>query len=387
MRVDERAIAGTVLHVETRPLRSRHGDFVVHVCRDLMRRTYLLVIAHGDVRAAEPLLARVHSSCVTSETFRGCDCDCAEQLDAAVAAIAAAGRGVVFYLDQEGRGAGFAAKVRDRMLVQASGGRLDTFEAYARMGLPSDLRTYEAVPAACRALGIVAPLRLLTNNPEKLERLTALGVPLAGTAPLALPASPFNHHYLAAKAAAGHRLALDDGDEAALPGPVDVVTPHALGDAPHVVRIGSYWLPVRMSAARPLWFRLHAYLDVRRDRERVVLAYGAPTASAVLVRVQREALLERLPASAPGREQARFGATLAACAEAGSGIVLMRGAELDAGVEAPSDLATDAALVRNHVAARVVIPLVDGSGADLAWQAALTAAGVSVGAPRTLGVP
>ena len=76
-------LAGAVLHVDARPLPTRHGELTVHVCRDLMRRTYLLVLACGDVSAPEPLLARVHSSCVTSETFGGCDCDCSEQLDAA----------------------------------------------------------------------------------------------------------------------------------------------------------------------------------------------------------------------------------------------------------------------------------------------------------------
>lgn len=402
-----RAIAGTLLHVETRPLATRHGALVVHVCRDLMRRTYVLVIAHGDVRSPEPLLARVHSSCVTSETFGGCDCDCAEQLDAAVAAIAAAGRGVVFYLDQEGRGAGFTAKVRDRMLVQASGGRLGTFEAYAQMGLPSDLRTYEAVPAARRALGITAPLRLLTNNPEKLARLAPL-VPLAGTAPLALPPSPFNRHYLAAKAAAGHRLAIATcGDEAALPGLVEVVAPQALAGAPHLVRLGAYWLPVRphaavravdaSSAATPapgapdtMWLQVHAYVDVVRGRERVVLVHGAPSTAPVLVRVQCEALLERLPSAVPGREHARWLATLAAFAAAGGGIALMRGAELGDGVSAhpaveATDLATDAALVGHHAGRRLAIPLEDDEARGAAeWRAALAAAGVAVGPARAL---
>jgi GTP cyclohydrolase II len=128
-----------------------------------------------------------------------------EQLDAALGAIAAAGRGVVFYLDQEGRGAGFVAKVATHVGA-ASGGRLGTFEAYAQMGLPADLRTYDAVAGVRVVLGVSAPLVLLTNNPEKLVALAALGVPLAGSAPLVRPSSPFNQHYLAAKAAAGHRL-------------------------------------------------------------------------------------------------------------------------------------------------------------------------------------
>jgi len=224
-----RAITGTVLHLGTRALATRHGEFTVHVCRDLMRRAHLLAIARGDLTSPEPLLARVHSSCVTSETYGGCDCDCSEQLEAALAAIAAAGRGVVFYLEQEGRGAGFVAKVRDRMLVQASGGRLGTFEAYAQMGLPADLRTYDAVAGVRAVLGVCAPLVLLTNNPEKLAALRALGIPLAGSAALARPSSPFNQHYLAAKAAAGHRLSLfRHGD----PQPFPLAFPTELGNYP-----------------------------------------------------------------------------------------------------------------------------------------------------------
>src|SRR6185436_1559805 len=111
----------------------------------------------GAVGAPAPLLARVHSSCVTSEAYGACDCDCAEQLAASLAEIAGAGRGVLFYLMQEGRGAGFAAKARDRMLVQTSRHRLTTFEAYARMGLDHDCRRYEEVGDLCRLLGVRAP--------------------------------------------------------------------------------------------------------------------------------------------------------------------------------------------------------------------------------------
>ncbi len=78
----------------------------MHVFRNLHTRAYALAICRGDIRTSAPLLARVHSACVTSEAFGGCDCDCAEQLEQALARIAEAGRGVVFYLMQEGRGAG-----------------------------------------------------------------------------------------------------------------------------------------------------------------------------------------------------------------------------------------------------------------------------------------
>jgi GTP cyclohydrolase II len=404
------ALAGTLLHVETRAVATRHGDFTLHVCRDLTRRTYFLVLALGDLGAPEPLLARVHSSCVTSETYGGCDCDCAEQLDAALAAIAAAGRGVVFYLDQEGRGAGFFAKVRDRMLVQASHGRLSTFDAYAQMGLADDLRSYEAVAAARELLGIGAPLALLTNNPEKLATLAALGVPLAGAVGLALPPSPFNRHYLAAKAAAGHRLGMAPlGREAQPPEPVETIVPHALVAATSLVRIGAYWLPVRArdgGTPAPHWFRLHAYADLATGHERVVLTYGNPgdpAATPTLVRLQPEVLLERVPGRAPGIEQRRWSAAVRAFVAHGSGVAVMipdeSGAAISSRGSSPRAAATGSparpgdgdaatlALARHHLAGRVAIPLVDEPPAsDEDTPRALAAAGLTLATPRALRV-
>ena len=382
-------IAGTLLLAGTRTIATRHGAFTVHLCRDLTRHTYALVIGRGDLTAPDPLLARVHSSCVTSETFTACDCDCAEQLDGALAAIDAAGRGVVFYLDQEGRGAGFAAKVRDRMMVQASGGRLGTFEAYAQMGLPADLRSYEAVAAARRLLGITAPLALLTNNPDKLDTLAALGVPLAGAVGLALPASPFNRHYLAAKAEAGHRFSASAGVEAEPPEPIEATQPHPIVEATTLVRIGTYWLPVRAPDGAPgtaHWFRLYAYADLASGRERVVLGYGDAAASPVLVRIQQEALLERLPAAHPGREARRWTATVRAFVEHGAGVAVMlddtRGMTM-LGLEPPPALdATTLALVRHHCAGRVAVPLIDPDGkADWAVPAP---AGITLAPARSL---
>jgi 3,4-dihydroxy 2-butanone 4-phosphate synthase / GTP cyclohydrolase II len=418
---DVHAIAGTLLHAGTRPIATRHGTFTLHVLQDLTRRTYAMVMALGDVTSAPPLLARVHSSCVTSEGYGGCDCDCAEQLDAALAAIAAAGRGAVFYLDQEGRGAGFAAKVRDRMLVQASRNRLSTFEAYAEMGLAADLRAYDGVAAARRVLGITAPLTLLTNNPEKLATLTALGVPLAGSRGLALAASSFNQHYLAAKAAAGHALEVANGAEAEPPEPVEAVMPRPVAGAPHLVGLGTYWLPVRDAlaarsdsdalaapsdsdasaapsasaavAARPHWFRLHAYADLASGRERVVLAYGDEAARAPLIRVQREAVVERFPWRERGVEKARWAAAVQAFVARGAGVAVMIGDEGCAAILSAGDAvqiggdATTVALLAHHIGSGEAVPLLDGPsarGVETERARALAAAGVALAAPRFL---
>ena len=102
---DDRGLCGTLLRIGTSLAETTHGAFRVETFFNLSSRALVLVLCHGDVRGPAPLLARVHSSCMTSECFGGCDCDCAGQLDAALAAIAGSGRGAVFYLLQEVRGA------------------------------------------------------------------------------------------------------------------------------------------------------------------------------------------------------------------------------------------------------------------------------------------
>jgi len=295
------ALTGQVLHRGVVPLDTTHGPFAAHVLQNVATGSFAFAVARGDVRDRAPLLARIHSSCVTSETFGGCDCDCVEQLDLALARIAEEERGVVFYLMQEGRGSGFTAKARDRMLVQASRDRLTTFEAYARMGLGHDQRRYDEIGHACALLGVTAPLVLLTNNPDKLAALSDLELEVAGSARLRHPASPYNQHYLAAKSRSGHALEDPSGgpDAAELPEPVTEFSPYALPGAPRFVHLATYLLPVRLrgepAPGGPYWFRVHAYFDLTDGRERVVLAYGPHDAASPLVRVQRESLLERFP--------------------------------------------------------------------------------------------
>jgi GTP cyclohydrolase II len=338
---------GTLVAVGRETLATRHGDFVVHRFHNCTSGTAALAVTRGDVGGAEPLCARVHSSCITSEAFGACDCDCAEQLDAAIAHIASRGRGILFYLMQEGRGAGFVAKALDRMLVQASATPLTTFEAYAHLGLPDDQRTYGEVAAMTRLLGVGGPLRLLSNNPDKVAALRAAGAIVDGTEPLRVRASAYSQHYLNAKARAGHTVASTAGiDPAALPEPVSVVDPEPLATAPRFVRLAAYLLPVR--GADAAWFRLHVYLDTVARCERVVLVHGT-NGDEVLVRVQRETLLDRFAPSAP-RFRHGWEESVARIVAHGSGVVLFA----DAG-EDLDDVAGP--LLRAHVGPRRVVPL------------------------------
>jgi GTP cyclohydrolase II len=340
---------GTIVRVCGEPLASVHGDFVLHRFHDLVRGAPALAVAVGDLTGAAPLAARVHSACLTGDGLGALDCDCAVQLGRALATIAACGRGVLFYLAQDGRGAGVAAKALDRMLVQASGNRLTTFDAYARLGLPADRRTYGEVAPMARLLGVGAPLRLLSNNPAKADALRAAGVAVDRCEPLEAPTSSWNRPMLEAKRSEGHTLAPERHvDAASLPEPLEAFDPTPLATAPHVVRIASHLLPLPC-APSVAWFRLHLHVDVRSGRDHVVLTHGQG-GDTVLVRIQREHVHERFALREP-RLRPTFDAAIATIAHHGPGVIL-----LIEGDDDPPPFA--AALLAEYVGARRASPLV-----------------------------
>jgi 3,4-dihydroxy 2-butanone 4-phosphate synthase / GTP cyclohydrolase II len=246
--LDERPLHGTTLYLASCPLETRYGDFTAHVFQDIIDKHYVLALTHGNIARATRLYTRLHSSCVTSETLLGCDCDCVQQLEGAFKVIAEKGEGILFYLMQEGRGVGYIGKSRDRMLVQASLDQVSTFAAYAAMGLRKDHRNYDNIAHICHLLGIRAPFVVLTNNPDKVEALRAQGLTVAGTEALEFEPSPFNLAYLASKAAGGHilsRPAAATVRRAVPPEPVVPFRPHALSHARRFIYSASYFLPIK----------------------------------------------------------------------------------------------------------------------------------------------
>ncbi len=244
----ERPVHGTTLYLATCALDTRYGPFRAYIFQDLIDKHYIIALAHGDIVNARTLYTRVHSSCITSETLRGCDCDCVEQLEGAFKVIAEKGDGVLFYLMQEGRGVGYVGKARDRMLVQASLDQISTFQAYAAIGLKKDHRNYENISHICHLLGITAPFIVLTNNPDKVHALRAQGLTVAGTESLEFEPGPFNLAYLASKASGGHilkRPAATSVRRALPPEPVTPFKPHAVGDARRFIYSASYFLPMK----------------------------------------------------------------------------------------------------------------------------------------------
>ena len=175
-------------------LPTRYGEFRASVHAGAVGGPQHLMLTLGEVGAA-PVLVRVHSECLTGDTLGSLRCDCGAQLDLALRLIGAEGRGVLLYLRQEGRGIGLHEKLRAYALQDEG---LDTVEANERLGHPADAREY-GVAAEMLACAGVAEVRLLTNNPGKVDALEARGVRVVERVPLLVPPTPENGSYLDAK--------------------------------------------------------------------------------------------------------------------------------------------------------------------------------------------
>jgi 3,4-dihydroxy 2-butanone 4-phosphate synthase/GTP cyclohydrolase II len=185
------------------------GEFTVIAYRDAIEGRDHLAVVMGDVAGAEDALVRVHSECLTGDVLGSRRCDCGRQLEAALAAIAAEGRGALVYLrGHEGRGIGLAEKVHAYALQDRGA---DTVEANLALGYAADRRDYGLGAQIIRDLGI-RRLRLLTNNPAKRAGLEGYGLTVVDRVPLLPPATPESVAYLDAKAAKlGHLLDLEPG--------------------------------------------------------------------------------------------------------------------------------------------------------------------------------
>jgi len=182
--------------------------------------TEYMALVLGDVTGpGTDVLTRLHSECLTGDVFGSLRCDCGAQLDAAMAAIAAEGRGVVLYLrGHEGRGVGLLSKLQAYELQDAGA---DTVDANTELGLPVDAREYSAGAQMLADLG-VRSIRLLTNNPAKVSGLVGCGVDITARVPLASAVTPWNLRYLVTKRdRLGHQIQeLNDAERAAAPPPL-----------------------------------------------------------------------------------------------------------------------------------------------------------------------
>jgi 3,4-dihydroxy 2-butanone 4-phosphate synthase/GTP cyclohydrolase II len=173
-----------------------HGDFVAIGYQSTINQDEHLALVLGDVATEDPVLVRVHSECLTGDVFGSLRCDCGEQLDRALAMIAAAGRGVVVYLrGQEGRGIGLHNKLKAYKLQEEG---LDTVDANLQLGLPRDARQFGIGSQILADLGLKR-LRIITNNPEKRSGIEGYGLEIVEQIPVVVPPNPHNAAYLRTK--------------------------------------------------------------------------------------------------------------------------------------------------------------------------------------------
>jgi len=185
-----------VRFVESSRLPTSWGDFDMHGFEDTESNKEHLILTMGDVANGEPVLARVHSECLTGDALFSLRCDCGNQLQAALQAIAREGRGALFYLRQEGRGIGLLNKIRAYKLQDEGA---DTVEANEQLGFGADMRDYSMLQAMVAHLGVSA-VRLMTNNPRKVAAMEEQGVSVVERIALHTDSNPHNEKYLRTKA-------------------------------------------------------------------------------------------------------------------------------------------------------------------------------------------
>lgn len=186
----------SVSYIASSCLPTQWGEFDMHGFEDEDNGKEHIVLTLGDVGDGTPVLARIHSECLTGDALFSLRCDCGSQLEAALQAIADEGRGALLYLRQEGRGIGLLNKIKAYKLQDEGA---DTVEANEQLGFGADMRDYSICNDMLAHLKIKS-VKLMTNNPRKVRALTDQGINVVERLPLKTGQNPHNAKYLATKA-------------------------------------------------------------------------------------------------------------------------------------------------------------------------------------------
>ena len=198
--------AHTVERVASAKLPTTVGEFRIAGYRSLISDEEFVVLCKGEMEASVPTLVRIHSQCLTGDVFGSIKCDCGPQLIAAMEMIEKAGRGAIVYQQQEGRGIGIINKIRAYALQDEGA---DTVEANERLGFAIDSRDYQQCAEILFDLGL-CKVRVISNNPDKLQALEAAGLQIVERIPIDVEAEPPAAHYIRTKKEKmGHLIDLD----------------------------------------------------------------------------------------------------------------------------------------------------------------------------------
>lgn len=181
--------------VATVKMPTKYGHFIAHGFVNKLNGDHHVALVKGEIAEGEDVLCRVHSECLTGDTFGSLRCDCGQQLAAALAQIEQEGRGILLYMRQEGRGIGLINKLRAYELQEQG---LDTLEANLALGFDGDEREYYIGAQILRELGVKS-MRLLTNNPDKVYQLSEFGLKITQRVPLQMDATEHDLMYLKTK--------------------------------------------------------------------------------------------------------------------------------------------------------------------------------------------